>query len=142
MVGGGSAPDNVCERGLSPPRRTTTARWAESDREGSISPLSSARSCSENERSRLIGVGELSARRSSPLPGDSSSWQGDENTTTVYCFYCHILWVTQLATSSLKSFQSEQEPHLKYVHLLHLSQSRSFEQDARTGGRAGPQVCD
>lgn len=70
-VGGGPAPESVRDRGLSPLHNTAPPRRADSDSEGRISPLSSARSCSEKERSRFMDVGKLSARQSSP--GDSSS---------------------------------------------------------------------
>lgn len=66
-------PVSVLDLGLSPLSLTAPTSWADSESEGSISPRRKARSCSEKERSRFRGVGELSALLSSPLSGDSSS---------------------------------------------------------------------
>lgn len=77
-VGGGPPMVSVRERGLSPLSLTAPSSCADSESEGSISPRSRARSCSEKERSLFKGMGELSALLSSLASGDSSSCEGTE----------------------------------------------------------------
>lgn len=73
--GTGLGPASVLDRGLSSLSRTGPSCWRDSASEGEAPPRSKARSCSEKERSLFKGVGELSALRSSPLSGESSSWR-------------------------------------------------------------------
>jgi len=70
------APVIVWARGLSPRSLAAApppSRHGEAAREGRGSSRSSARSCSEKDRSRFSGKAEPSSLRISPPSGDSSS---------------------------------------------------------------------